>query len=205
MDVSTNIIDLEYLTNPCYTVKIPEKKKDQIYCVNSEDLNFYKKRIFELTRKMLLGGKVNTKINDAFHGWAKVCIEHFKFMDKKDIIQEDYKDIPPRKNSKASYFNMEETNKLFSKQQTYNDIATLLNIRKKTKPIFMPTKRNINLKADFLKNKGIIYSPPAKNNLTNKYEKTNKKKKKKEKKKKEEKDEKTKRRRKRKNCVKVEL
>ena len=69
----------------------------------------------------------------------------------------------------------------------------------------MPTKRNINLKADFLKNKGIIYSPPAKNNLTNKYEKTNKKKKKKEKKKKEEKDEKTKRRRKRKNCVKVEL
>ena len=203
MDVSTNIIDLEYLTNPCYTVKIPDKKKDQIYCVNSEDLDFYKKRIFELTRKMLLGGKVNTKINDAFHGWAKVCIEHFKFMDKKDFIQEDYKDIPPRKNSKASYFNMKETNKLFSKQQTYNDIATLLNIRKKTEPIFMPTKRNINLKADFLKNKGVNYS--SKNNLTNKYEKTNKKKKKKEKKKKEEKDEKTKRRRKRKNCVKVEL
>ena len=41
MDVSTNIIDLEYLTNPCYTVK--KKKKDEIYCVNSEDLNFYKK------------------------------------------------------------------------------------------------------------------------------------------------------------------
>ena len=205
MDVSTNIIDLEYLTNPCYTVKIPEKKKDQIYCVSSEDLNFYKKRIFELTRKMLLGGNVNTKINDAFHGWAKVCIEHFKFMDKKDIIQEDYKDIPQRKNNKPSYFNMEETNKLFSKQQTYTDIATLLNIRKKTKPIFMPTKRDINLKADFLKHKGIIY--PPKNNLTNKYEKANKKKEKKKKKKKkgEEKDEKTKRRRKRKNCVKVEL
>ena len=203
MDVSTNIIDLEYLTNPCYTVKIPDKKKDQIYCVSSEDLNFYKKRIFELTRKMLLGGNVNTKINDAFHGWAKVCIEHFKFMDKKDIIQEDYKDIPPRKNSKASYFNMEETNKLFSKQQTYTDIATLLNIKKKAKPIFMPTKRNINLKTNFLKNKGIIY--PPKNNLTNKYEKTNKKKEKKKKKKEEEKDEKTKRRRKRKNCVKVEI
>ena len=75
-------IDLEYLTNPCYTVKIPEKKKDKIYCVNFEDLNFYKKRIFELTRKMLLGGSVNTKINDAFHGWAKVSIEHFKFIDK---------------------------------------------------------------------------------------------------------------------------
>ena len=97
MDVSTNKIDLEYLTNPCYTVKIPEKKKDKIYCVNFEDLNFYKKRIFELTRKMLLGGSVNTKINDAFHGWAKVSIEHFKFIDKKEIIQDDYKDIPIKK------------------------------------------------------------------------------------------------------------
>ena len=205
MDVSTNIIDLEYLTNPCYTIKIPEKKKNQIYCTSSEDLNFYKKRIFGLTRKMLLGGNINTKVNDAFHGWAKVCIEHFKFMDKKDIIQEDYKDIPPRKNNKPSYFNMEETNKLFSKQQTYTDIATLMNIRKKTKPIFMPTKRNINLKTDVLKNKGVIYSPPIKNNLTNKYEKTNKKKKKKKKKKKEKKEDKKKRRGKRKNCIKVEL
>ena len=171
MDVSTNIIDLEYLTNPCYTVKIPEKKKNQIYCVSSEDLNFYKKRIFELTRKMLIGGKINTKINDAFNGWAKVCIEHFKFMDKRDIIQEDYKDVPVRKNNKASHFNLQETNKLFSKQQTYTDIATLLNIRKKTKPIFMPTKRNINLKANKLRNKGIVYPPPVinKKNLYNKY------------------------------------
>ena len=114
-----------------YNKTFPEKTKNEIYCVNSEDLNFYKKRIFELTRKMLLGGNINTKVNDAFHGWAKVCIEHFKFMDKKDIIQEDYKDIPPRKNNKASYFNLKETNKLFSKQQTYTDIATLLKIRKK--------------------------------------------------------------------------
>ena len=65
----------------------------------------------------------------------------------------------------------------------------------------MPTKRNINLKSNFLKNKGIIY--PPKNNLTNKYEKANKKKEKKKKKEEEEKDKKTKRRRKRKNCVKV--
>ena len=62
----------------------------------------------------------------------------------------------------------------------------------------MPTKRNINLKADVLKNKGVV-----KNNLTNKYEKTNKKKKKK--KKEEKKEDKKKRRRKRKNCVKVEF
>ena len=42
MDVSTNIIDLEYLTNPCYTVKLPEEKKNDIYRIKLEDLNFYK-------------------------------------------------------------------------------------------------------------------------------------------------------------------
>ena len=133
MDVSTNKIDLEYLTNPCYTVKIPEKKKDKIYCVNSDDLNFYKRRIFELTRKMLLGGKVNTKINDAFHAWAKVSIEHFKFIDKKEIIQEDYKDILVKKNKRASFFDLNETNEKLFKKQTYNDIAKILNIKKKNK------------------------------------------------------------------------
>ena len=150
---------------------------------------------------MLLGGDINTKINDAFHGWARVCIEHFKFMDKRDIIQEDYKDIPVKKNNKASFFNLEETNKSFFKKQTHCDIAALLNIRKKTKPIFMPTKRNINLKANILKDKGVT---PPKKNLTNKYENENTKKKKK-KKKKEEKEHKKKRRRKKKNCVKVEF
>jgi len=202
MDVSTNKIDLEYLTNPCYTVKIPEKKKDKIYCVNFEDLNFYKKRIFELTRKMLLGGSVNTKINDAFHGWAKVSIEHFKFIDKKEIIQDDYKDIPIKKNNKASFFNLKETNESFFKKQTYNDISAMLNIKKKTKPIFMPPKRDINLKADKFKNKGI------KNFLSNKYEKKIKKDKKEKKEKKksaEKKNDKKRRVKRKKNCVKVEL
>ena len=173
MDVSTNIIDLEYLTNPCYTV--PKKKKEEIYCVNQQDLNFYNIRILDLTKKMLSGKSINTKINDAFHGWSKVCIEYFKFIDKKDIIQQDYENIHIKTNNKASHFNMEETNKLFSKQQTYTDIATLLNIKKKAKRIFMPTKRNINLKSDNLKKKGTF----ADKNLFNKHEDKKKKKKKK--------------------------
>ena len=192
MDVSTNKIDLEYLTNPCYTIKVPEKKKELLYCVSNEDLDFYKKRIFELTRKMLLGGKINTKINDAFHAWAKVSIEHFKFMDKKDIIQEDYKDIVDKKNNNASFFNLQETNKSFFKKQTHNDISDMFNIKRKSKQIFIPMKRDINLKTEKLKNKQID------KNLSNKYE--DKKKKKKKKKKKHEG-----RKKKKKNCVKVEI
>ena len=43
MDVSTNIIDLEYLTNPCYTVKIPEKKKIKYIVLIQKILIFIKK------------------------------------------------------------------------------------------------------------------------------------------------------------------
>ena len=199
MDNSTNIIDLEYLVNPCYTIKIPEKKIEQIYTVNQAELDFYKRRIFQLTRELLLGKRMNTKINDSFHSFARVCIEHFKFIDKKDFIQKDYIHLPIKKNNKGTYFNLDNTDrKLLQKKPIQLDIATLLRIKKKKKAIFMPKQRNIDLKNEKLKTKGV-----PKNNLTNNYENKKKKKKKKEKDEKNTKNEGG--RKKKKRCVKVEI
>lgn len=198
MDNSTNIIDLEYLVNPCYTVKIPEKKIDKIYTVNQGELEFYKRRIFQLTRELLLGKRMNAKINDSFHNFARVCIEHFKFVDKKDLIQEDYIHLPIRKNKKGSYFNLDNTDKnLLQKKPIQQDIAKLLRIKQRKKSIFMPKQRNIDLRNEKLKTKGV-----PKNNLTNNYE-DKKKKKKKEKNTKNE--GRRKKKKKKKNCVKVEI
>ena len=189
MDVSTNIIDLEYLTNPCYTIKVPKQKIDKVYTVDDEDLKFYKKRIFYLTRDLLLGKNINIKIKDTFHNYCKVCIEHFKFIDKKDIIQEDYKGLKLKKKQKGSYFNLEQTDKLvFKKEKKYNDISTFLKIKKPKKEIFMPQQRNFNLKKREVQQ----------NNLSNKYEEGQKKQKKKKKKGEKNKG-------KKKNCVKVEI
>lgn len=200
MDNSTNIIDLEYLVNPCYTVKIPEKKIEKIYTVNQEELDFYKRRIFQLTRELLLGKRMNTKINDSFHGFARVCIEYFKFIDKSDTIQEDYIHLPIQKNNKATFFNLNNTDKkLLQKKPIQQDIASMLRIRKKTKPVFMPKQRKMDLKNEKFKNKGV-----PKNNLTNNYE-NKKNKKKKEKNTKTEGGEKKRKRKKKKNCVKVEI
>ena len=198
MDNSTNIIDLEYLVNPCYTVKIPEKKIDKIYTVNQGELEFYKRRIFQLTRELLLGKRMNAKINDSFHNFARVCIEHFKFVDKKDLIQKDYIHLPIRKNKKGSYFNLDNTDKnLLQKKPIQQDIAKLLRIKQRKKSIFMPKQRNIDLRNEKLKTKGV-----PKNNLTNNYE-DKKKKKKKEKNTKNE--GRRKKKKKKKNCVKVEI
>ena len=45
MDVSLNLIDLQYLTNPNEMNKI--MKKNEISLVSKKDLEFYKKRIFQ--------------------------------------------------------------------------------------------------------------------------------------------------------------
>ena len=40
---------------------------------------------------MLRGKKIETDIDKAFINYTKACIEYFKFIDKADIIQRDYR------------------------------------------------------------------------------------------------------------------
>ena len=46
MDISLNAIDLQYLTNPCYMKREARAMKIN----NKEDISFYRKRIFQLTK-----------------------------------------------------------------------------------------------------------------------------------------------------------
>ena len=68
MDISLNLIDLQYLTNPDQMSKLKQKKEFQQ--IPRNDLDFYKKRIFQLTKDMLRGEKINTKVNKAFVNYA---------------------------------------------------------------------------------------------------------------------------------------
>lgn len=81
--------------------------------INKKDKKFYRKRILNLTRELLLTKKDNNtnetsdinNINDiiettvtpdllvSFNNYVKACIQNFKTIDKNDILQEDYKDI----------------------------------------------------------------------------------------------------------------
>jgi len=113
MDASLNLIDLQYLTNHVHFSKLMKKKN--LTQISQNDLEFYKKRIFKLTKDLLRGEKINTKVNKSFANYAQNCIDHFKFTDKMELIQADYKNITSPKSSKKSTFNMKQTNNLIYK------------------------------------------------------------------------------------------
>ena len=156
MDVSLNLIDLQYLTNPDKLTKLMQKK--DLQQIPRNDLDFYKKRIFQLTKDMLRGEKINTKVNKAFVNYAQVCIDHFKFTDKMELIQNDYKDIIPPV-EKAKTFNMKKNNDIMLRKKKPHRPKITDNIKIKStrlvKPPIIPKKRTFNLKDPKFREKGL--------------------------------------------------
>lgn len=159
---------LEYLTNPVY-YKSVKKTSDKINNKNNkEDIKFYRKRITSLTKEMLKGVFPNEPLKKIYENYTSSIISHFKMVDTKDIIQEDYK-----------LFNNETTNVLdlsineFSTIEKANEqilkkvinVPTLDNYVIKTgnkddnnenNSISLPSKKNIDLHCPTLKTKGVV-------------------------------------------------
>lgn len=156
MDISLNLIDLQYLTNPLEMNKLTHLQTSSTLI--KTDLNFYKKRIFQLTKDMLTGEKSDSNVNKAFENYALACIKYFKFQDKMEIIQKDYEDIKPRVN-KNKHFNLANTNNIIMKKNKpinpkITDHIKIKSI-KPAKPPIIPKKRNINLKDPKFREKGL--------------------------------------------------
>ena len=156
MDISLNLIDLQYLTNPDQLTKLMQKK--DLQQISRNDLDFYKKRIFQLTKDMLRGEKINTKVNKAFVNYAQICIDHFKFTDKMELIQNDYKDIKSPVNKKNT-FNMKNSNDMMLRKKKPHRPRITDNIKIKSTRIIkqpvMPQNRNFNLKDPKFREKGL--------------------------------------------------
>jgi len=149
-----------------------------------KDKKFYRRRIIDLTKRLLNNEKPETMFPDvtsAFEYYSKICVEYFKVLDKTDIIQEDYTDLSSNsvneiKNDFLSESSIDADNLMMRsiKIQEPNALEKLVK-RKSTKikkqPI-IPLQKNINLKDPYLKNKGIC----KKNNIDNKYEQITEKK-----------------------------
>ena len=153
MDNSANYYDLLYLVNPTFLNNI-KKSKSEI--INNDDLLFYKRRIFTLTRDFLNDKNCDKlELNYLFKIYAQNCIEYFKFKDKSNIIQQDYLKYNQKKSTtvvKDSSFN----NKILMKQKPPRipKITDHINVKKKTqKPLVIPKIRKINLKDEKYKGK----------------------------------------------------
>jgi len=174
MDVSLNMIDLEYLTNPHYVKKkVQIQKKD-----HKNEIGFYRKRIFKLTKDLLCNAYVNADMNNAFHNYAEACIKYLKFKDQSEVIQDDYHNI--KKKSDFEDNNEEQGNldhlmmrKITPMSNKITDFIPIKTHRPDKAPPFFPESRKIDLLDPKYRTKGIL-----KKNVSNTYGKTNEKKKK---------------------------
>ena len=86
MDVSLNMIDLEYLTNRSFLKKSMLDDKVEADNKNFEiDLKFYRKRIFQLTKEFLTGKHIHAELKMSFLNYSKSCIKYFKFIVKLQL------------------------------------------------------------------------------------------------------------------------
>ena len=175
-------ITLECLMNKNQYAKYVGKTNTETKSSIKKDVKFYRRRIFDLTKKLLNNEKPETMYPDvgsAFDTYARVCIEYFKVLDKSDIIQEDYTGINVDNISSihvdASY-NTEAANMLMMRSIKLTEPNALEKLVKRTtsklkKKQIVPLQKDINLKDPNLKNKGIC----KKNNINNNYEDISKK------------------------------
>jgi len=160
--------------------------------INKKDKKFYRKRILNLTKELLISKEDDDDVNIfpdityAFDNFIKTCIHYFKILDKNDIIQEDYKELNQEINQEIKELN--ETSEILKEE---NEILLMRSIKianpsldnfvkftmiKTPEKIIIPKKKEINLKDPILKNKGII----KKKNIINKYDENEEKQKEKD-------------------------
>tara|TARA_Y100000389_G_C17440680_1_gene508372 strand:+ start:1617 stop:2132 length:516 start_codon:yes stop_codon:yes gene_type:complete len=166
MDISFNTIN--YLMSNSRCKKLQEKHN----CLNKEinhelrnDTKFYKKRIYQITkdliRKKIDGNTIDKNLDELFTSYLHGLIEHFKFDDKKDILQEEFKNM----NNKKVHFSFNKIEEINADEYIMkrseiksNTIEDCMNITikkpEKKKPI-LPKEKIINLKSPELKNKGL--------------------------------------------------
>jgi hypothetical protein len=166
-----NQITLDCLINKEVYEKMHQFKKQKI--VNKKDKKFYRKRILNLTRELLLKkdddySEINPDIKYSFDNYIKTCIHYFKIIDNNDIIQEEYKDFKPdfdihcddntyaATNNNSNYDN--EKDKLLMRSiKIPNGLEKFVKIitTKKQEEIILPKIKEIDLQEPNLRNKGI--------------------------------------------------
>lgn len=164
-----------------------EKLKKESEKLNNKEFKFYKKRIFNLYKDLMLKKEENIDLLDAFNNFNKKAIEYLKFKDKASILQEEYEDLSNNKTGKHCFNTF--TNELLDKVEYSNHILMKdYNVKTKTisdciplvkkkikdeKKIILPLKKKINLKDEKFK-------LCNKKNINNNYEKDKDKENKKE-------------------------
>jgi len=149
MDLSkNNQVDLLYLTNPNFKIKY---NKEKISLVKEDEVKFYRKRILQDTKDYLRGNRLTIDITSGFEHFALELINYYKFIDKKKLIQEEYKDLPEKKSKKPGEFKLLEENELIMKKpemikKTISDFIPIVVKERSHRKIIIPMLKKYDLK-----------------------------------------------------------
>ena len=156
-----NKATLAFLSNPLYQMSIEKQNQD---VPNKEEQKFYRKRILSLHKDMLRGIMPNKDIKQIHDNYVFTLINYFKMIDKKDILQEEYDNLEIKSKEKNENFDIKKADTLLMEEQIPTLDKFVKCIKYKDEPI-PPKQKNINLKTDKLRTKGIKKKKSKKENI----------------------------------------
>jgi hypothetical protein len=174
-------VTLDYLLNKDMFNKHIKTQKAK--SINKEDRKFYKKRIYNLFKELLITKEepedLLPDVKYAYDNFINACINYFKTIDNNDLIQEEYKgldetpdiiSIPELKDNNLQ--TEEDANKLLMRSIKITTLPLDNFVKRKStkveEKLILPKQKEINLNEPELKIKGIN----KKKNITNKYDET---------------------------------
>ena len=181
-DAFVNQVTLDCLLNKEMFNKHVKNQKSK--SINKEERKFYKKRIYNLFKELLITKEepedLLPDVKYAYDNFIHSCIHYFKTIDNNDLNQEEYKNLyeePDISNilelNDDSLKTEEEANKLLMRSIKITTPPLDKFVKRKTtkveEQIIMPKQKEINLNDPELKLKGIN----KKKNITNKYDEIN--------------------------------
>jgi len=159
--MESKIDELEYLMNPILYTKWTATKEFGNNKDFDSDLKFYKKRIVQLTKNMSKGEKITGQLDASFMDYARSCITYFKYLDRKDILQEEYTGLKMEEYTTSDILDVNADDNLINptyKHQkcTINDFIDIKIIStKKKENEKLPIQKTLQLNKDEFKTKGV--------------------------------------------------
>jgi hypothetical protein len=178
------------LNKSMFNAHVKNKKAQSI---NKEERKFYKKRIYNLFKELLINKAepedLLPDVKYAYDIFLNASINYFKTIDNNDLLQEEYKTLDeedtininaiPELGDDDNIVGVENADKLLMRSIKITPPSLDKYVkRKSTKPeekLIMPKQKEINLKDPELKVKGIQSNSnnnniQKKENITNKYD-----------------------------------
>jgi len=156
-----NQITLDCLLNKETMGKHVMKQREKQ--INKQDLQFYRKRIFNLFKEIISNNSpedLSPDVKYAYDTFIKSSIDYFKVIDNNDLLQEEYKDMKfPPDISSEPISDSKEADKLLMRSVKM-DVPTLDKYVKRTSHkketnIVLPRQREVDIMNPELKDKGL--------------------------------------------------